>query len=55
MTPHKAAEWPHQLHAAEAWGRLEACLTDIPLFLALHNGDRPTLASGAAGDQNSSQ
>jgi tetratricopeptide (TPR) repeat protein len=35
MTPRKAAEWPWQLHAAEAWYRLEACLTDIPLFLAL--------------------
>lgn len=37
MTPRKAAEWPFQLHAAEAWDRLEACLTDIPLFLALYN------------------
>jgi tetratricopeptide (TPR) repeat protein len=37
MTPRKAAEWPFQLHAAEAWERLEACLTDIPLFLALYN------------------
>ena len=37
MTPRKAAEWPYQLHAAEAWDRLEACLTDIPLFLALYN------------------
>ena len=37
MTPRKAAEWPFQLHAAEAWDRLEACLTDIPLFLNLFN------------------
>lgn len=37
MTARKAAEWPHQLHAAAAWERLEACLTDIPLFLALYN------------------
>ena len=37
MTPRKAAEWPHQLFTAEAWDRLEACLTDIPLFLALYN------------------
>jgi hypothetical protein len=37
MTPRKAAEWPWQLHAAGAWERLEACLTDIPLFLALYN------------------
>lgn len=37
MTARKAAEWPHQLHAAEAWERLEACLTDISLFLALYN------------------
>ena len=37
MTPRKATEWPYQLHAAEAWGRLEACLTDIPLFRALYN------------------
>ena len=37
MTTRKAAEWPFQLHAAEAWERLEACLTDIPLFLALYN------------------
>jgi len=36
MTPRKAAEWPYQLHAAQAWERLEACLTDIPLFLALY-------------------
>lgn len=35
MTPRKAAEWPYQLHAAEAWGRLETCLTDISLFLAI--------------------
>jgi Tfp pilus assembly protein PilF len=35
MTPRKAVEWPYQLHAAEAWDRLETCLTDIPLFLAL--------------------
>lgn len=35
MTPRKAAEWPFQLHAADAWERLEACLTDIPVFLAL--------------------
>ena len=37
MSPRKAAEWPHQLFAAEAWERLEACLTDIPLFLELYN------------------
>ncbi|MGA2605533.1 MAG: DUF4062 domain-containing protein, partial [Verrucomicrobiia bacterium] len=37
MTPRKATEWPHQLHAAQAWDRLEACLTDIPLLLALYN------------------
>jgi tetratricopeptide (TPR) repeat protein len=37
MTPRKAAEWPYQLHAAEAWDRLEACLTDLRLFLALYN------------------
>lgn len=37
MTPRKAAEWPYQLHTAEAWEQLEACLTDIPLFLALYN------------------
>jgi len=37
MTPRKAAEWPFQLHAAGAWDRLETCLTDIPLFLALYN------------------
>lgn len=37
MTPRKAAEWPFQLHAAQAWDRLEACLADIPLFLALYN------------------
>ncbi len=37
MSPRKAAEWPYQLHAAEAWDRLEACLTDLPLFLALCN------------------
>ena len=37
MNPRKAAEWPHQLRAAEAWERLEACVTDIPLFLALYN------------------
>lgn len=42
MTPRKAAEWPFQLHAAEAWDRLEACLTDIPLFLALF--DRKTIS-----------
>ncbi|MCA9086975.1 MAG: tetratricopeptide repeat protein, partial [Planctomycetaceae bacterium] len=37
MTPRKAAEWPYQLHAAESWERLEACLTDIRLFFALYN------------------
>ena len=37
MTPRKAAEWPEQLHRAQSWDRLEACLTDIPLFLALYN------------------
>jgi len=37
MTPRKAAEWPFQLHAAEAWDCLESCLTDIPLFLSLYN------------------
>ena len=37
MTARKLAEWPHQLHAAKAWERLEACLTDIPLFLAIYN------------------
>jgi len=39
MTPRKAAEWPHQLHAAQAWDRLDACLTDIPLFLALYTDE----------------
>ena len=34
--PRKAAEWPYQLQTAEAWDRLEACLTDIPLFVALY-------------------
>jgi nephrocystin-3 len=37
MTPRKAAEWPWQLFASEAWDRLEACLTHMPLFLALYN------------------
>jgi tetratricopeptide (TPR) repeat protein len=37
MTPRKAAEWPYQLHSVKAWDRLEYCLTDIPLFLALYN------------------
>ncbi len=37
MTPRKAAEWPFHLHAAQVWERLEACLTDILLFLALYN------------------
>ncbi|GAB6059856.1 tetratricopeptide repeat protein [Desulfonatronum parangueonense] len=37
MTPRKAAEWPFHLHAAQSWDRLEACLTNIPLFLALYN------------------
>ncbi len=37
MTPRKAAEWPFQLHAAEAWERLESCLIDIDLFLTLYN------------------
>ena len=37
MSPRKAAEWPFQIHAAESWDRLEACLTDIPLFLALYD------------------
>ncbi len=37
MTLRKAAEWPFQLQAAEAWERLEACLTDMPLFLTLYN------------------
>jgi tetratricopeptide (TPR) repeat protein len=37
MMPRKAAEWPHQLCAAEAWDRLEACLTDVPLFLSLYH------------------
>ncbi|GAB6059857.1 tetratricopeptide repeat protein [Desulfonatronum parangueonense] len=37
MTPRKAAEWPYHLHAAQSWDRLEACLTNIPLFLALDN------------------
>lgn len=43
MTPRKAAEWPYQLHAVASfansdealWDRLEACLTDMPLFDAL--------------------
>lgn len=35
MSRRKAAEWPYQLHAAQAWDGLEACLTDIWLFLAL--------------------
>ena len=39
MTPRKAAEWPYQLHAAEAWDRLETCLTDMPLFLALSGSE----------------
>ena len=37
MTPRKAAEWPEQLHLAQFWDRLQACLTHIPLFLALYN------------------
>ena len=37
MTPRKAAEWPWHLHAAGAWKRLETCLTDRELFLALCN------------------
>ena len=37
ITPRKATEWPWQLHAAGAWGRLEACLTHKDLFLALYN------------------
>ena len=37
MNARKAAEWPHQLHAAQTWDRLEGCLTNIPLFLALYN------------------
>ena len=37
MTPRRAAEWPYQLHAAAAWERLERCLTDIALFIALYN------------------
>lgn len=37
MTLRKAAEWPFQLHASQSWERLKACLTDIPLFLALYN------------------
>jgi nephrocystin-3 len=35
MTSRKTAEWPWQLHAAKSWGRLETCLTDKDLFLAL--------------------
>ena len=37
MSARKASEWPFQLHTAEEWARLEACLMDIPLFLALYN------------------
>jgi tetratricopeptide (TPR) repeat protein len=37
MPPRKAEEWPWQLHAAEAWDRLEDALTDRELFLALYN------------------
>jgi hypothetical protein len=37
MTVRKATEWPFQLHAAASWERLEACITYIPLFLALYN------------------
>jgi nephrocystin-3 len=37
MNPRKVAEWPFQLHAAESWDRLEACLTNKDLFLALNN------------------
>ncbi len=37
MSTRKAAERPFQLNAAESWGRLETCLTEIPLFLTLYN------------------
>jgi len=46
MSQRKAAEWPYQRHAAATirgidgdslWNRLEGCLTDVPLFLALYN------------------
>ncbi len=40
ITSRKAAEWPWQLRAAEAWERLEATLTDLDLFIALYN-ERP--------------
>ena len=37
LPPRKTAEWPYQLHAAEAWQRLEACLVNLQVFLSLHN------------------
>lgn len=39
MNFRKAAEWPWQLLAGDAWKRLVACLTHIPLFLALYNDE----------------
>jgi tetratricopeptide (TPR) repeat protein len=36
ITPRQAAEWPYQLHAAQAWDRLESCLTSFPLFRTLY-------------------
>jgi len=37
MSPRKTEEWPWQLHAAQAWERLEGALTGRRLFLALYN------------------
>jgi nephrocystin-3 len=39
MSSRKAAEWPYQLRAANAWDRLKAGLRDISLFLALCNDE----------------
>lgn len=37
MSNRKAAEWPWQLRSAEEWNRLEACLTNLELFVTLFN------------------
>ena len=41
IRPRKVTEWPYQLQAAGAWDRLQACLTDIPLFSALYQHESP--------------
>jgi tetratricopeptide (TPR) repeat protein len=37
MSLRKSSEWPYQLYSAEMWDRLQTCLTDLSLFMALYN------------------